>query len=69
MKINKLLKIGQIAIVHNPDNPSSTRLARIINIDEVNETMSVIFLDELFKEQEEGIVHFLYLEKYEGKVF
>ncbi|MBP5694465.1 MAG: hypothetical protein J6X03_03305 [Bacilli bacterium] len=68
MKKVRLPKVGQIAIVHDEDDYSSTRLARVINIDYTNEMMSVIFLDDLFEELEEGNVSFLYLEKYEGKV-
>jgi len=68
MKTNRLPKVGQIAIVHDEDDFSKTRLARVINIDKKNETMSVVFLDELFFEQEEGTTSFLYVEKYEGKM-
>jgi len=67
-KISRLPKIGQIAIVHGEDNFDEIRLARVINIDKKNETMSVVFLDELFNELEEGTTSFLYVEKYEGKM-
>lgn len=68
MKKRRLPKVGQIAIVHDEDNFKETRLARVINIDENNETMSVVFLDDLFDELEDGTVSFLYIEKYEGKL-
>ena len=68
IKNARLPKVGQIAIVHDEDNFSDTRLARVINIDKKNEMMSVVFLDELFNELEEGTVSFLYIEKYEGKM-
>jgi hypothetical protein len=67
-KISRLPKVGQIAIVHDEDNFDETRLARVINIDKKNETMSVVFLDELFNELEQGTTSFLYVEKYEGKM-